>query len=96
MDVSGWNGPAAVIKMSPENGTVTANYGGVEQFCRLGDARRFMDFSGLVYGVTSQPATPRCQAWMVVEQYITSLSAKTFQRFGLAGTSAITAITTSQ
>eukprot|EP00959_Pyramimonas_sp_CCMP1952_P226396 4733537-Pyramimonas_sp.AAC.1 len=75
--------------MSARLGTVAVDEG-IGKSCRRGDVA--------VYGlwalrcVASQSATPRGQAWMVVDRYVVSLWMKTLQRFGLADAGAVTAI----
>ena len=49
-DVSGWDGPAEIVKMGTNRRTVTVDYCGCELVRKIEDVRRFMDFDGLAYG----------------------------------------------
>ena len=75
-NASGWSGPAPVVKMRANRGTVAVLYGGRERMRKLRDVRRFMDFGGLACDVVSDSSSPRACAWAAAERHLTSPGAR--------------------
>ena len=51
-----------MIRSEPSRGQVIVQWKGEEVRVKYGDARRFMDFTGLVYGVLDDQRMPHGQA----------------------------------
>ena len=85
-DVSGWHGPATVVKNLPQQGQVVIRWKREEMLCRYPDVRRFMDFNGLVYGMTKSPGNPITAAFNVINDHLNMLPRKQVATLGLTPT----------
>ena len=82
-DRPGWKGPAVVKLSEPNRGQVTIEYRGKDLKRRLGDVRRFMDFTGLVYGTVNNPTSPSYSPWKILHRYMDTLPPHQLVRYGL-------------
>ena len=85
-DESGWKGPATVIENLPGSGQVKIRYKKGDILVKYPQARRFMDFTGLVFGVL-WANTPHRQAFHVVTQFLNACPTNKLHTFGALQTS---------
>jgi hypothetical protein len=81
-DESGWHGPAKVIRNVPERGQVVVKWNGKEVFVRYPDARRFMEFSSLVFGVLVAPGTAANETSLIIQTFLANLPDRHMETFG--------------
>ena len=81
-DTHAWHGPASVLRSEPSRGQVIVRWRGEEVRVKYGDARKFMDFTGLIYGVLDDSRMPHGQAWEVLERHIATLPRQKCVVFG--------------
>jgi hypothetical protein len=72
-DISGWRGPATVIKNMPKDGKVQLDWMNTKILRQYKDVRRFMDFSALVLYGALGCAYPAMNALNYVAAYVSQL-----------------------
>ena len=83
-DRPGWRGPAVVAESLPGRGQVRLTWNGRDLLCRFADVRRFMDFTGLVYGTVDDTRSASHAPWRTVVDHISSMKPGSQLRLGLA------------
>lgn len=83
-DKPGWRGPAAVKENMPDRGQAKITWMGRDLLCRYADIRRFMDFTGLVYGVVTDPSAACHEPWKLVVQHIEQMKTGSQLRLGIS------------
>ena len=72
-DVSGWHGPASVVRSTPARGQLTIKWRGEDITCRFGDVRRFIDFGALVFATGNFDSNPVQEVLETLTTYLSSL-----------------------
>ena len=85
-DDRGWKGPATVIENLPGSGQVKIKYKKGDILVKYPQARRFMDFTGIVFGIL-HANTPHRQALQVVTRFLNAYNSNRLHTFGAMQTS---------
>ena len=82
-DTQAWHGPAKVLRSEPSRGQVNVHWRGDEVRVKFGDARRFLDFSGAVFGSLDDNRMPHSNTWHIVQQHVESMQPKHYSTLAL-------------
>ena len=81
-DTSGWKGPADVLGNVLAEGNVQIQWKGQRLVRRIGDVRRFIDFSALVFGVLQSTESSVSKVFTVVQRQVESMRPQHYLRIG--------------